>query len=287
MNWITFSSIMFVFSVIMYLTIRKLQKEGIDNKVINFALFAGAALVLFVVMLISGTSFTLSLAQAVILIVSSWLFSYLGNIFSLRGIREAPNPGYSLIIQKSYAVYTAFASVLLFGSSLTWQKLLAILVVVVFSGLVVIETRKVKKELTAAWVIYSLLAFFMFGNLALRSKFLLNDGMNSLAITFYAILFASVFFTLDLFKKPKLNLKISKKNNLYLAIIGISCAVFNYAMVQALVDAPNVAYVNIINASSISALTILSAWLFKDKLTLRKLTGIFGVIIGLLLLFLL
>ena len=93
---------MFVFSVIMYLTIRKLQKEGIDNKVINFALFAGAALVLFIVMLLSGTSFTLTLAQAVILIVSSWLFSYLGNIFSLRGIREAPNTGYSLIIQKRF-----------------------------------------------------------------------------------------------------------------------------------------------------------------------------------------
>jgi uncharacterized membrane protein len=46
--------------------------------------------------------------------------------------------------------------------------------------------------------------------------------------------------------------------------------------------APNVGYVNAINAASISAVTIGAILLFKDEFSLKKFVGVIGISIGLL-----
>ena len=66
--------------------------------------------------------------------------------------------------------------------------------------------------------------------------------------------------------------------------MGIFGASFNYFMQVAFNLAPNVGYVNATNAASISLLTLMSALIFKDELTPKKMIGIFGVTAGLLLL---
>lgn len=50
--------------------------------------------------------------------------------------------------------------------------------------------------------------------------------------------------------------------------------------------APNIGYVNAINASSISAVTLFSALLFKDEFSIKKFVGVIGVTAGLILLIL-
>jgi uncharacterized membrane protein len=57
-------------------------------------------------------------------------------------------------------------------------------------------------------------------------------------------------------------------------------------MIVGLDLAPNIGYVNAINASSISAVTVFSAILFKDDFSLKKFIGVLGVTAGLLLLIL-
>jgi len=44
--------------------------------------------------------------------------------------------------------------------------------------------------------------------------------------------------------------------------------------------APNLGYVNTLNASSIAMIAILSKLIFKDELSIKKLIGILGVSIG-------
>jgi len=68
--------------------------------------------------------------------------------------------------------------------------------------------------------------------------------------------------------------------------IGIFSTSFNYFMQVGFDLAPNVGYVNATNAASISLLTLMSAILFKDDLSLKKMAGIAGVTIGLFILFL-
>jgi drug/metabolite transporter (DMT)-like permease len=60
---------------------------------------------------------------------------------------------------------------------------------------------------------------------------------------------------------------------------------FNVTKNLAVNIAPNIGYVNAANAGSIAALTVVSAIVFKDKLTLRKMIGVVGIFIGLVLIF--
>ena len=80
--------------------------------------------------------------------------------------------------------------------------------------------------------------------------------------------------------------KVTKDQLITLVFIGIFGASFNYYMQVGFNLTPNVGFVNATNAASISLLTLLSAFFFKDELTLKKMVGIAGVTVGLLLLFL-
>lgn len=53
----------------------------------------------------------------------------------------------------------------------------------------------------------------------------------------------------------------------------------------ALEAAPNIGYVNAANTGSIAALTVVSAIIFKDELNIQKLVGVFGIFLGLVLIF--
>lgn len=65
---------------------------------------------------------------------------------------------------------------------------------------------------------------------------------------------------------------------------GIFSTLFNLGQFEAIKLAPNVGYVNAINAGSIAAVTVFAVILFKDELTSRKAIGILGVVAGLVLL---
>jgi uncharacterized membrane protein len=79
-----------------------------------------------------------------------------------------------------------------------------------------------------------------------------------------------------------------KKSQAYAKILllgtGIFSTLFNLGQFEAIKLAPNVGYVNAINAASISMVTVFAVILFKDELTLRKAVGVLGVTTGLILL---
>ncbi len=77
---------------------------------------------------------------------------------------------------------------------------------------------------------------------------------------------------------------MSKQTWLLFVGAGIFSTLFNLGQFEAIKLAPNVGYVNAINAGSISLVTVLAVLLFKDELSKQKAFGILGVTAGLLLL---
>ena len=75
---------------------------------------------------------------------------------------------------------------------------------------------------------------------------------------------------------------ISRRDWILLITTGIFSALFNLGQFEAIKLAPNVGYVNAINAGSIAAVTLLAMLIFKDELTYKKGIGIIGVTIGLI-----
>ena len=130
MDWMLARALMFIFSVVMYLLTRKLQVAGVDNRLVTFSMGALPMPLLLIYLLATGQSFSIELGLLLILGICAILFSYLGFKFSFFGTRDAPNPGYSLIIQKSYAPYTAIMGIFLFNQSITVMGIAAIVVII-------------------------------------------------------------------------------------------------------------------------------------------------------------
>lgn len=276
---------MYTASVFEYLLVRKVQKGKVNNKIINFMFLTPAVPFVFIYARIAHISLAVTIPQLLAIIVATYLFSYLGNKTSFIGIQKAPNPGYSLVIQKSYAIYTAVAAVFLFGAKITFPAILAILIIILFSGTIMLDRGKTKKIKSSSWLVSSILAFFMFGNLALFSKYIQLQMVNPITLAFYIFTFNGIFCGIELWKsKSDVNFGHGRTMWFLLLIIGLSNGIFNIMMQLAYKSAPNIGYVNIINAASITAITLFSAYFFKDKLTIEKVIGVVGVALGLILL---
>lgn len=285
MHWILASLIMFVSSVVLYLAVRWSNSLKTPNQLNNLAMFLVPVIFFALMHFSSNQVYAMSLHVLVIIIVQAILFSYVGNVLSLKAIQMAPNPGYSLIISKSYVVFTAIASVFLFQSPLTLKSIFAIAIIILFSALILINRNQKSRVKNTRWIYYSLGAFFCAGFSALSSKYLLNLGVPILVRLIYSMAIVTVLIVLEMsFKKIRIqNYKVKQWSALLL--IGVAGATFSYFMQFAFDAAPNVGYVNAANAGSISLLTLMSALIFKDELTIKKVIGIFGVTLGLVLLF--
>lgn len=284
MNWIIASLLMFVSSVALYLCVRKSNTLKTPQQLNNLAMFLIPVIVYIALTVKTPTSFTLKPFEYLLILVQGIFFSYLGNVFSLKGIEYSPNPGYSLIISKSYVVFTAIASIFLFSAPLTIKSGIAIILIVLFSALITINKDKSRTTSNKLWLPYTMGAFFCWGFLALSSKYLLNMGVPILTRLILSMLVVTILIFGEI-KLKKINVfQVNKPQVVTLLFMGIFGASFNYFMQVAFNLAPNVGYVNATNAASISLLTLMSALIFKDELTLKKMIGIFGVTAGLLLL---
>ena len=277
---------MFLSSVAMYLFVRKSNLLKTPQQLNNLAMFLVPVVVYLVLSANTNTRFTLKPFEYFLILVQAIFFSYLGNVFSLRGIEYSPNPGYSLIISKSYVVFTAIASVFIFNAPLTVKSAIAIILIISFSALIVIGKSKNIMKSSTLWLPYTIGAFFCWGFLALSSKYLLNVGVPIFTRLIYTMIIVTVIILGEIRIKKIKVFDISKVQLIVLLMIGFFSTSFNYYMQVGFNLASNVGYVNAVNAASISLLTLASAILFKDDLSLRKMIGIAGVTVGLFVLFL-
>ena len=97
------------------------------------------------------------------------------------------------------------------------------------------------------------------------------------------MVFVSLFVGGEMVMKKVRLSQLNRSQMITLLFIGVLSAGFNFGMQQGYVTAPNIGYINAMNASSIGLVVIGSAIFFKDELTLRKFIGVIGVIAGLVL----
>ena len=137
---------------------------------------------------------------------------------------------------------------------------------------------------SSSWVPLALGAFLCWAFLSLMAKHLISQGVPTLVFLTYTFAIVVICILIEMMHK-RIKFNVVKQHFSPFLLIGIAASGFNFFNFYAIGIAPNVGYVNATNAASIGAVTILSVLLFKDELTKRKLFGVIGVIIGLLLLF--
>jgi len=285
MNWIVADLLMFACSVAIYVAIRKASLDKLPHQFNNLAMFAIPATVFVVGALATRQDMSLTLSQAFQVIFTGIVLSYLGSAMSMRSIELAPNAGYSLIISKSYVVLTSILAVPLFGAHLTIPAIIAILLIVGFSALIMINPKATHHAKSSAWAPLAIGTFFCWAFLQIMAKHFNNQGVSAIVFLAYFFTIAAACIVVEMLHR-NIRFELVRRHARPFVTIGIASSGFNFFNFYAVSIAPNVGFVNATNAASIGAFTMLSVVLFKDELTKRKFFGVIGVMLGLILLFL-
>ncbi len=275
---------MFFSSVALYLCVRKSSLVKVPTALTNLAMFAIPLAAYTIIGVSSNTKFSISAWHLVILVITAVAFAYGGNTMSLKAIDIAPNPGYSLVLSKSYVLFTTIVAVVFLDQGLSLRKAIAILLIVAFSALIMVNRKSTKHVKNNKWIWLSFGSFFAWGMLSLFSKYLFSHGVATYAFLIYLYTLVTMCIVATNKMSHKTFHGISSSYWLLLLGTGIFSTLFNLGQFEAIRMAPNVGYVNAINAGSISLVTVLAVILFKDELSPQKALGIFGVTAGLLLL---
>jgi drug/metabolite transporter (DMT)-like permease len=108
----------------------------------------------------------------------------------------------------------------------------------------------------------------------------LLQGLSPFQYLSYIGLFVVILNMFEV-RKEKISLQFNRAQWITILGIGFSAWFFNLFMQFGYQGAPNPGYVSAINTSSIMTVTLLSSVFFKDHLSLQKIIGILGVIVGL------
>lgn len=282
MTWIIASILMFVSSVILYLAIRGSNYQKTPTEFNNLTMYIVPLALFLITIVYTKTSIVVTPYQFLIIFILAVFFSYLGNFASLKSVELSPNPGYSLVISKSYVVFTSIVAIYAFDQPLTIKGIIGIIFILISSA--VISIGKAAKTVNSnKWLYYAIVAFFCFGLMSLTSKYILTLGVPIIVRLFYSMIIVTTLILIDGYKKGIYNQKLNILQLHTLVLVGLSGAIFMYYMQVALDTAPNIGYVNAINAASIAAITVSSKIIFHDELSFKKMLGVIGVVVGLIL----
>jgi len=285
MYWVVLSFIMFVFSILLYAGYGAAFLEGMPRAISGFSAFSIGFAIIFLLALFSGKSFIVPIDQLVLIIFSALALSYLGNVFFLEGVKYAPNPGLVLAISKSYVILTTIAAAAFFGAAISLKAVIGIGLIIVFSALIYIFSgeNKAGNGDRVVWFGFAMDSFFCWAILSLMAKYLFGIGLDPLVFLAYIYLIVGFIYFIEISPKNKLA-NYWKKNWKLMLAIGFFAAGFDASMYLCISSAPNVGYVNAISLASVSAVTLFSVLLFKDKITIWKTIGILGTTAGLIIL---
>lgn len=283
MSWIIASLLMFISSISFYLAVKKLQVLNVDKRLITLANYLFPTVIFFIVSLLQGQRLLFPLLFILSIMVLRVLFNYVGTVAGYKSMEEAPNAGYSLVIQKSYAIYTLFAAAIIYGSEISvWRFLLSGFIL--FCASLVAFSKTTKTIKSYRWALYAVVAMLSFGSISLSSKYFAAHGIQASPQLFWTCLL-TLFITIGDSYRVKLSVgKLSKEIVAYMTVLGISVSSFYFFKLNAELAAPNLGYVAAINAASNAVYTVLVAKLFGDSLSPKKMLAVIGMTIGLVLL---
>ncbi len=275
---------MFFCSIIFYLTVKKLQLSSIDKRTISLVSNIFSAALLGLIGYVNGQNFIFPLYIFALIIILRVLLNYVGALAGYKSMELAPNAGYSLVIQKSYAVYTLFAAVILFGSEISIYKFVLAGFIIACAGYIGFSKGKNTTTHNPKWALYALVSFFAFGTVALTTKYFAKLGVMPTPMLFWSCLFTSVVSLVDSWRVKVQYKRADFSMLLTVLVLGLSVTGFNYFKIVAEVTAPNLGYVGSINAASNAVYAVLVALIFKDSLSKSKFIAITLMTLGLTLL---
>ncbi len=286
-NRILIAIISIIASVGLYLSLRVLKKHNISTRIQNWIMFIPTTFIFLIIVLKNWSNLWVWRNHVLLMIPVCILFSWLPSLASLESMKKASNIGYSLIISKSYVIITAILAIPLFNAIFTYIDALAITLVVWFSSLILIDpnAKDINSNATNSRIYYAFYACIWRAGLALSSKRFSIHWIQPDVLNFWIFWIVSVITIFE--AKISWEAMIPSRKIITPALgVVLAMVIFNRSLQVGYKIAPNPGYISAANTSSIAFLTLISAWIFHDPLSLRKIIGIFWVILWIMILFL-
>lgn len=121
----------------MQLLFTHVTKKGLAPPVSLLLVFALAAMLYLAHIRATRTPINLS-PSLVSLLVLVAVLSYIGNLFSVRALAAAPNPGYAIAIVSVQAAVVTLSAIFLLGSSFSIMKTIGVVLCCVGIALLVV-----------------------------------------------------------------------------------------------------------------------------------------------------
>jgi hypothetical protein len=135
--WIAMSLAAMGLMAAMLLLLSGLNRLGLDQSITLLCLFPLIFLFNIVYVLVAETPLRLpTTASAWLLLAGAALASFLGNLYCLKAMNLAPNPGYPVAIQGANVLIVTLVSLWLFASPFSYLKGLGVLCCVIGVALI-------------------------------------------------------------------------------------------------------------------------------------------------------
>ena len=202
----------------------------------------------------------------------------LSNLYKMLALSKGPMHITLLITTSSMIIPTL--SGVFFGEKFSLFKILLVLILIYFIYLSIGKSKEGK--INKSWGIYCLLTFILMGSIGIIQKIHQTSSHKSEISGF---LFVSFFISLiisGLRVKDKKNFK-DKKNLIPLAMIcGVCTFTMNFLNLKLSGLLPSQLFFPLVNGSAIVLSSVMSAVLFKERLSKRQTVGLIGGILSLI-----
>jgi drug/metabolite transporter (DMT)-like permease len=123
--WPWYSAIAMVCFAGMQLVFRELGRRGAGESGVLLVVFAIGALLYGGHVVVTRAPVPTAWTTIALLAGTAFL-SYVGNLFSVRAVTSAPNPGYAVALVSLQGLVVTLVAAALFGASLTWVKMIGV-----------------------------------------------------------------------------------------------------------------------------------------------------------------
>lgn len=246
-----------------------------NDDIYKFNIFVYAVCLLIFGILTLNESISL---YTVLLGVLFGVVTALSNLYKMLALSKGPMHITLLITTSSMIIPTL--SGVFFGEKFSLFKILLVLILIYFIYLSIGKSKEGK--INKSWGIYCLLAFILMGSIGIIQKIHQTSSHKSEISGF---LFVSFFISLiisGLRVKDKKNFK-DKKILIPLAMIcGVCTFTMNFLNLKLSGLLPSQLFFPLVNGSAIVLSSVMSAVLFKERLSKRQTVGLIGGILSLI-----
>ena len=138
--WIFYAMFAMLCFAGMQLLFKQLTRVGLSSPVLLAFVFGIGTLLYLTHLTVTRPPVAVS-PRLLAMLGAAALFSYCGNLYMVRALGEAPNPGYAMAIVGVQAVVVTLASIVLFGSEFSWLKALGVALSVLGVALLTLDAR--------------------------------------------------------------------------------------------------------------------------------------------------